>query len=86
MQTFDFDNSSTNFITKFSPTIRLDRTKKYEAAFISLETYNSIPNIPWDNNIFKYSTDNGLIWKTITLLTGAYEIEAINNEIVKDKW
>ena len=81
MQTFDFDDSSTNFITKFSPTIRLDRTKKYEAAFISLETYNSIPNITSDNNIFKYSIDNDLIWKTIALLTGAYEIEAINNEI-----
>jgi len=84
MITFDFDDTSTDFITKISPPIQLDRTKEYEAAFISLETYNSIPNISSDNNIFKYSNNNGSTWKIITLPTGAYEIEAINNEILRN--
>jgi len=83
MITFDFSNTSTDFITRFSPTIKLDRSKNYEASFISLETYNSIPNITSDNNIFKYSTDSGVTWKIITLLKGAYELEAINNEILR---
>jgi hypothetical protein len=59
----------------------LDPNKKYEAALLSLDIYNSIPNITTENNIFKYSTDNGTTWKIIALNTGAYELVAIDNEI-----
>src|SRR5271157_3540704 len=54
--------------------------KQYEATLLSLDTYNSIPNIiEGKNNEFKYY--NGEAWKTIILSTGAYELNAINNEI-----
>jgi hypothetical protein len=61
--------------------IKLDSSKQYEAAFISLEMYNSIPNIiEGKNNMFAYDNGNG-IWKVIKLLTGSYELPDINNEI-----
>jgi hypothetical protein len=60
----------------------LEPNKKYEAALLSLDTYNSVPNITeYRNNVFTYSTDDGSTWKTITLNTGAYELQSINNEI-----
>ena len=62
--------------------IILDPNKNYEAALLSLDSYNSIPNITKDmNNIFKYSNDNGVTWKVLELDTGSYEIEALSNEI-----
>ena len=48
---------------------------------MSLETYNSIPNITDKNNKFVYSVDNGINWKTIVLEKDAYEIAQINAEI-----
>ena len=61
-------------------TIRL--YKNYEAALLLLDTYNSIPNISVNkNNIFTYSTDGGVTWKTVALNTGTYELQAINTEI-----
>jgi len=60
--------------------VRLDTNKKYEAALLSLDTYNSIPNIKeGKNNAFKYY--NGEVWKTIELSTGSYELNSINDEI-----
>ena len=87
--TFIMTSNSTDFITSYSPTIMLDSNKNYEAALISLDTYHSFPNIVSDdndpktieNNIFKYSNDDGKTWKTITLDTGSYELSAINSEI-----
>jgi hypothetical protein len=70
-----------DFITSYPQPIILDQDKKYEAAFLSLETYNSIPNITDKNNKFVYSIDNGANWKTLTLEKDAYEIAQINNEI-----
>jgi hypothetical protein len=46
-----------DFITSYPQPIILDQGKKYEAAFLSLETYNSIPNITDKNNKFVYSTN-----------------------------
>ena len=48
---------------------------------MSINLYNSIPNITEENNIFKYSTNNGSTWTTISLDKGSYEIQAINDEI-----
>ncbi len=60
--------------------IILDPRKKYEAAFLSLETYNSFPNITkGKNNIFKYF--NGTSWKVLELDTGSYEVETLSDEI-----
>ena len=76
---FILTGKSSNFTTCFNSII-LDTNKQYEAALLSLDTYNSIPNIiEGKNNEFKYY--NGEVWKTITLSTGAYELNAINNEI-----
>jgi hypothetical protein len=79
MVSFILSGNTSDFITCHDSVI-LDPNKKYEAALLSLDTYNSIPNITV-NNIFKYSIDDGVSWKTITLNTGAYELQAINNEI-----
>src|SRR5271157_3269700 len=76
---FILTGNSSNFTTCFN-SITLEPTKQYEAALLSLDTYNSIPNIiEGENNEFKYY--NGEAWKTIMLSTGAYELNAINNEI-----
>ena len=81
MVSFILSGNTSDFITCHDSLI-LDNTKKYEAALLSFDTYNSIPNITANkNNIFKYSNDNGTTWKTITLNTGAYELQAMNDEI-----
>src|SRR5271157_1488458 len=76
---FILTGNSSDFTTSFNSII-LDSNKQYEAALLSLDTYNSIPNIiEGKNNVFKYY--NGEAWKTIILSTGAHELNAINNEI-----
>lgn len=75
------DNKS-DFTTFYSPPIQLTLNKHYEAALITLDMYNSIPNVKEGvNDLFIYSSDNGNIWKTIHLGTGSYEIDSIKNEI-----
>jgi len=77
-------SKSTDFTTWLDSPIQTDLDKKYEAAFISLQTYNSIPNITEDNNKFKYSTDKRSTWKIVTLQKHAYEFSEINDVIQKD--
>src|SRR5271166_992214 len=73
--------TTSNFVT-YNHRAQLDPSKKYEAALLSLHMFNSIPNIiDGKNNVFKYSIDNGITWKVISIATGAYELTAINNEI-----
>jgi hypothetical protein len=79
--TLTLSGDTTDFTISFQPPIRLDPKKEYEAAFLSLETYNSIPNITEKNNTFKYSTDNGNTWKIIELPVDAYEYTQIADEI-----
>lgn len=79
--TLTLSGNTTDFTTSFQPPLRLDPKKEYEAAFLSLETYNSIPNVTEKNNTFKYSTDNGNTWKVIRLPTDAYEYTQIADEI-----
>ena len=81
MQTYIMSGATSRFTTKYSPSISLDPKKKYEAALLSIDLYNSIPNITELNNAFRYTADNGQTWKTILLATGAYELSAINSEI-----
>jgi len=70
-----------DFTFNLSPPIRLNPNKKYEAALLSINLYNSISNITEKNNKFKYSADDGKTWKIITFNKGSYEVQAINNEI-----
>ena len=81
LQTLLFSSNTSDFTTNLSPSILLDKNKRYEAALLSIDLYNSIPNITQANNQFKYSSDNGKTWKIITLDTGSYQLEAINDEI-----
>ena len=52
-------------------------------ALVNLETYYSIPNITSKNNLFRYSPDAGVTvnWFVITIPTGSYDIEDINDVI-----
>ena len=70
-----------DFTTNLETPIKLEPNKKYEAALLSINLYNSIPNITEENNIFKYSIDNGHTWKIVRLEKGSYELQAINDEI-----
>lgn len=74
-------SNTTDFTINLDTPIYLDDHKDYVAAFKSLFTYNSVPNISQNNNKFRYSTDKGNTYKTITLPTGAYEVCDINTEI-----
>jgi hypothetical protein len=79
--TFVLSGKTSEFVSCQDSAI-LDPNTKYEVALLSLDMYNSIPNITGQkNNIFKYTTHNGVDWKIIDLNTGSYELEAINNEI-----
>ena len=81
MVSFILSGNTSDFVTCHN-SVMLDPTKEYEAALLSLDTYNSIPNVTKNkNNVLKYSTDDGATWKTIALDTGAYELQAINSEI-----
>lgn len=79
--TITHTSDTSDFTFNLSPPIHLNPNKKYEAALLSINLYNSIPNITEENNKFKYSTDEGKTWKIITLNKGSYEIQAINDEI-----
>ena len=70
-----------DFTTKYSPPISLEESKQYEAALLSIDLFNSIPNITNLNNVLKYSKDKGVTWVNIKLDTGSYELSAISNEI-----
>ena len=81
MTSFILSGNTSDFVTCHDSVI-LDPNKNYEVALLSLDTYNSIPNISVNkNNLFTYSIDDGVTWKTVALNTGAYELQAINNEI-----
>ncbi|ESO99309.1 hypothetical protein LOTGIDRAFT_158389 [Lottia gigantea] len=56
----------------------LDRNQEYELGLKYFSVYNSIRNINEKNNQIKISTDNGVTFKTISLLPGSFEYIAIN--------
>src|SRR6476619_3015060 len=79
--TFILSGNTTDFTTSISPPIQFYQNKQYEASLLSIDTYNSIPNITDDNNKFVYSNDKGITWQILTLSKGSYELQAINDEI-----
>ena len=57
-QTFILSGKEADFTTFYPSTIHFNQNKKYEAALLSIDLYNSIPNITEENNQFNYSPDN----------------------------
>ncbi len=53
----------------------------FEIALVNLETWYSFANVTPINNLFRYSADGGNTWKLISIETGSYEIESLNDEI-----
>ena len=80
VQTYIMSGMKSDFTTKYSPPISLDESKQNEAALLSIDLFNSIPNITNLNNVLRYSKDDGNSWVNIELDTGSYELSAINNE------
>lgn len=82
-QGFSFIVSGTGsrILTRLNPPLQLREDKDYEMALVNLETYYSIPNIHEANNSLRYSPNNGRRWFPITLSTGSYGINNINEEI-----
>jgi len=74
-------SDTSDWSTHFNQPLYLNPKRKYELALVNLETYNSIPNVTAVNNTFVYSSDNGAVWKTITIPEGSYEIAHIAAEI-----
>mgnify|MGYP003529801874 FL=1 len=74
-------NTSPGIFTYRFPTPIILHDYDYEIALVNLETWNSFANVTSANNLFKYSVDGGNTWKLITIETGAYELESINDEI-----
>jgi hypothetical protein len=68
-------STSTDFTTRFNPSIQLENDVKYEMALLNLTTYNSAPNIDDTNNYFRYSLDKEVTWQEIILQEGAYELQ-----------
>ena len=81
VQTCIMSGMNSDFTTKYSPPISSDESKQCEAALLSIDLFNSIPNITNSNNVLRYSKDDGISWVNIELDTGLYELSAINNEI-----
>ena len=79
--TYILSNTSSDFTTSVKGgSINLNPNKNYEASLLSLDMFNSIPNIiEGKNNMLRYF--NGIDWKMISILTGSYELTSINNEI-----
>ena len=75
-QTYIMSGIKSDFTTKYSPPISLDDSEQYEAALLSIDLFNSIPNITSLNNVVKYSKDGGNTWVDIMLDTGSYELSA----------
>ena len=73
-QTYIMSGIKSDFTTKYSPPISLDDSKQNKAALLSIDLFNSIPNITSLNNVFRYSKDCGNTWLDIKLDTGSYEI------------
>ena len=80
MNTFLLSGTSNDFTTYFRPNIELDPNKRYEAALLSVDMYNSFPNITEENNELLYSIEYNK-WKAIKLDKGSYELSSINDEI-----
>ena len=76
-----FNSKKSVFEISFPTPIKLNPNRKYECALQYLSTSNYLINVTDANNKFIYSHDSGLIWNTVVLEKGSYEITQINDEI-----
>lgn len=53
-------------------------------ALIGFDTYNSIPNVTEENNVFRFQLPNSSTWEEIVLPRGQYEIEDISEYILDE--
>ena len=74
---------SANVQTIITPPLSLKNGRDYELAMVNLETYYSLANIRTDNKSLKWSGDSGTTWTLLHILTGCYELKAINAEIIR---
>lgn len=66
----------------FFPEIVLDKDYNYSCGLLDFTTYQSIPNITWKNNEFKYKPEiEGVITKSLYVPVGCYEAEDVLNYI-----
>ncbi len=70
MRTFTISGNTSVLHVNYFPTIHLEENAQYELAFLSFESYNSIPNIDKDNNVLQITKFNPII-----IPPGNYEIE-----------
>jgi hypothetical protein len=73
--TLTLSGNSSIINTTYFPTINLNGN--YVCALVDFQTYNSIPNIDENNNLFYYGTN------IIEIPTGSYEIDDINEFLNK---
>lgn len=87
--TVSLTGTSSTLRSTLFPALRLQKGKLWEAALLDLTTYNSIPNITEgvNNKLHYYKSKNNLAEfspvKEISLPTGSYEIDHINEFIQK---
>lgn len=74
--TLALSGQSSDLSYNFNPPLYLDDDVEYEVGLTNFETYNSIPNIDDTNNKFKWGKNYE---HTVTLPTGAYNIDDITN-------
>src|SRR5829696_524180 len=72
---------SSNPVYSLPRPLTLPRNRNFEAALIYFATDNYLVNIDTHNQKFIYSSNKGTVWKTITIPTGAYELNHLNAEI-----
>ena len=79
---YESDKNTAKYTHYFDKPIPLE-SDKYEIGLLGLDTYYSIPNITSSRNgNFRYSVDNQLNWKVVTIPTGSYEVKTIADIIV----
>lgn len=76
--TFSLSGNNSILTSDFNPPIYLDDGIDYEVGLSNFESFNVIPNIDESNNQFVYGNSS------LTIPTGAYEIDDISNYIQKN--
>ena len=76
-------NKPENFTVRLTSPIKLKPDKKYKVCLLNFHGVYSWHNIQSQslNNIVRYSPDNGITWKTITIPDGVYSYSDINKYI-----
>lgn len=80
--TFVLSGNNGELQCSFNPAIYLNGD--YEMCMVSLQTYNSIPNVKDNNNIFRYSiSTKAYDWREIKIPEGTYDVEDLEGYINK---